>query len=271
MSGAPTECLPLPPETARAGRAAFSMDHLYLAIGDRLEALTQGLNWRHIDLWPVSPTSTLITNTLVTALQYVEDLSDAQAAEATRTRIDWKYALHLPLAYAGLQPERLATFRDALRADPEGQEICAQFMGRLSGAGLALPADAAAATGLAGAGFDAVLERVSCRECLDRACDAMCQAVEALATEEPEWLREHALPQWYERYARPGMPVRFPEKQSAREAWLQTAYGDMTYLLRALNAQSSRGLRALPEIGALQQLVAQHATPPGDHLRVNVV
>jgi transposase len=263
MPGASTECLPLPPETARAGRAAFSLDHPYLAIGDRLDVLSRGLDWRHIDLWSTSSTPALITNALVTLLQYVEDLSDAQAAEATRTRIDWKYALHLPLAYAGLQPDRLATFRDRLRDDPSGQEVCAQFMGRLCETGLPVPA------GVATAGFGAVLERVECRECLDRACDAMCQAVEALATEEPEWLRDHALPQWFVRYGHPGMPVHFPEDQSGREAWLQTTFGDMSTLLRALDTPASRRLLARPEIAQLRLMTAQSAMAPGDRSRVN--
>ncbi|MHB1319247.1 MAG: transposase [Anaerolineae bacterium] len=264
MLGAPTECLPLPPDTARAGRSAFSLDHPYLAIGDQLDVLTRGLNWRHIGLWPASPTSTLVASTLITILQYVEDLSDAQAAEAARTRIDWKYALHLPLAYAGLQPERLVAFRDALRDDREGQAICAQFMGRLGDAGLLVQSDATAG------GFGAVLERVACRECLDRACNAMCQAVEALATEEPEWLRDHALPQWFERYTRAGMPVRFPQGQSAREAWLLTTYGDMEYLLRALDSEPAPRLRALPEIAALQVLTSQETMASGDGPQWNV-
>jgi transposase len=31
----------------------------------------------------------------VTVMQFIEDLSDRQAAEAVRSRIDWKYALSL--------------------------------------------------------------------------------------------------------------------------------------------------------------------------------
>ena len=34
-------------------------------------------------------------------MQFAEDLSDWQAAEAVKTRIDWKYALGLKLADPG--------------------------------------------------------------------------------------------------------------------------------------------------------------------------
>jgi len=38
---------------------------------------------------------------LVSVLQYVEDLSDRQAADAVRGRIDWKYLLGLDLTDPG--------------------------------------------------------------------------------------------------------------------------------------------------------------------------
>jgi len=34
---------------------------------------------------------------LICVMQFVENLSDRQAAEAVRARIDWKYTLSLPL------------------------------------------------------------------------------------------------------------------------------------------------------------------------------
>jgi transposase len=38
---------------------------------------------------------------MVTIMQYVEDLSDRRAADAVRSRIDWKYALSLELTDSG--------------------------------------------------------------------------------------------------------------------------------------------------------------------------
>src|SRR5216684_3572976 len=48
---------------------------------------------------------------LVTIFQEVEDLTDRQAAEAVRTRIDWKYALGLDLADPGFDDSILSEFR----------------------------------------------------------------------------------------------------------------------------------------------------------------
>src|SRR3954452_9901723 len=38
---------------------------------------------------------------LVTIFQFLEDLPDREAARQVGVRLDWKYALHLPLGYAG--------------------------------------------------------------------------------------------------------------------------------------------------------------------------
>jgi hypothetical protein len=51
---------------------------------------------------------------LVTLLQYAEHLTDRQAAEAVRTRIDWKYCLGLELADEGFGSSILAELRNRL-------------------------------------------------------------------------------------------------------------------------------------------------------------
>jgi len=49
-------------------------------------------------------------------MQYVEGLSDRQAAEAVRARIDWKYALSLALDDPGFDASVLCEFRARLIA-----------------------------------------------------------------------------------------------------------------------------------------------------------
>ncbi len=47
-------------------------------------------------------------------MQYLENLSDQQAADAVRSRIDWKYTLSLPLTDAGFDASLLSEFRTRL-------------------------------------------------------------------------------------------------------------------------------------------------------------
>jgi transposase len=48
---------------------------------------------------------------LVTVMQYAEGLTDRQAADAVRTRIDWKYALSLELTDTGFDFVRHVTWQ----------------------------------------------------------------------------------------------------------------------------------------------------------------
>jgi hypothetical protein len=54
---------------------------------------------------------------LVLVMQYAEGLSDRQAAEAVWSRIDWKYALALPLEDAGFVHGILSQFRERFHID----------------------------------------------------------------------------------------------------------------------------------------------------------
>ena len=91
----------LPKDTAYVANAVCGKNHPYLTIGDQLPDLLSTM-----DLAPLAPfenasTWTLAFCTLVTILQFVENLPDRTAAGASRTRVEWKYVLRLPLAYPG--------------------------------------------------------------------------------------------------------------------------------------------------------------------------
>src|SRR5260370_16192783 len=59
---------------------------------------------------------------LVTVLQAIEGLTDRQAAEGVRTRIDWLYALGLPLDDPGFDYTILTDFRQRL-LDQHAEEL----------------------------------------------------------------------------------------------------------------------------------------------------
>lgn len=51
---------------------------------------------------------------MVTVLQFCEDLTDRQAADEVRGRVDWKYLLGLELADEGFDASVLSGFRERL-------------------------------------------------------------------------------------------------------------------------------------------------------------
>src|SRR5215469_7852462 len=107
---------PVPAETARVAQAAFPKGNLSLRLADELGTLFS--DEQFADLFPAhgQPAFAPWRLALVTILQFAENLSDRQAADAVRGRIDWKYLLRLELGDAGFDASILVEFRTRLVA-----------------------------------------------------------------------------------------------------------------------------------------------------------
>jgi transposase len=116
MSLAPEPSLNVPERTAEVARAAFPRGNRSMQMRDELGTIYR--NDQFADLYPnVGPPSEAPWRlALVTILQFAENLTDRQAADAVRGRIDWKYALGLELTDAGFEFSVLSEFRTRLIA-----------------------------------------------------------------------------------------------------------------------------------------------------------
>jgi transposase len=105
---------PVPPETLRIAKAAFPKGHRYLRLADELGVLFTDTLFT--DLFPThgQPALAPWRLALVSILQFAEGMSDRQAADAVRSRIDWKYMLRLELTDAGFGASVLCEFRTRL-------------------------------------------------------------------------------------------------------------------------------------------------------------
>ena len=104
----------VPDQTARIARAAFPKGSLCMRIYDELGTIFQDQDFA--DLFPQlgQPAQAPFRLALSTILQFLEGLSDRQAADAVRGRIDWKYLLCLELDDAGFDYSVLCEFRARL-------------------------------------------------------------------------------------------------------------------------------------------------------------
>ena len=113
---------PLPADTAQLAWAILPNEHRYLAIGDRLEPLLADINLSELYttgndmLAPIDPRLLL----MIIIFQYMEGLSDSQVADQLPVRIDWKYALHLPLSDPGVGNDTLIDFRRRITSHRAG-------------------------------------------------------------------------------------------------------------------------------------------------------
>lgn len=73
---------------------------------------------------------------MVSVLQYAENVSDRQAAEAVRCRLDWKYCLGLELDDPGFDFSVLSEFRDRMAQGDRADGLLAVMVEHLVAAGL---------------------------------------------------------------------------------------------------------------------------------------
>jgi transposase len=131
---------------------------------------------------------------MVTIMQYAEGLTDRQAAEGVRSRIDWKYALGLELSDPGFDHSVLSQFRDRLIANEQEEELLEQMLKRLQEKEL-----------LKGRGRQrtdsthvlAATRQLNRLECVG---EALRQALNVLAEDAPEWLLQQVRSDWFDRY-----------------------------------------------------------------------
>ena len=104
----------IPPETVRVARAAFPKGTVVTRLRDEFSELYRDEDFSRFYPKRGQPAFAPWRLALVTVLQFLEQLADRQAAEAVRSRIDWKYALGLELTDPGFHFSVLAEFRARL-------------------------------------------------------------------------------------------------------------------------------------------------------------
>ena len=243
----------VPATTARAAKSLFNIENLYLAMGDQLAPLFNDLDLDEMDSFGERPAGTLFVLATVTFFQFVERLPDRQAADAVRTRLDWKYALHLPLDHPGIDASALNEFRRRLQANARGQRVFEAIQSRLTGLGFLTNGNKQQVS------VDEVLTTVDALSRAGETREAIGAALEALASSDPEWLRSVALPHWFERYDRQFTSQQLPKPQEKLESLVQAIGADIAYLLQATEKADVPDLALLPEVQALRRVWRQQS------------
>jgi transposase len=105
---------PVPEETARVARLAFPKGNRYMTMRDEIGTLYTDNDFAKLFSALGQPAISPGQLALICVMQFMEDLTDRQAAEAVRSRIDWKYALNLDLTDSGFDFSVLSEFRARL-------------------------------------------------------------------------------------------------------------------------------------------------------------
>ncbi len=234
---------PIPRETARLARATFGRTNFYILTGEYLETIFAGLE-------PKALSKIGMVLPLVTFFQFLEGLTDAQAYDAVRARLEWKFALHLPVYPLLFHENALCEFRQKLLADP----VCQfEFEGLVDRLSVFNP------PGYQPDRSPKIFEQVLAVCTLNRLgmkYTAFSEALAALAWQHPLWLREIALPHWYGRYNQ-AFSSSHRSSLTHLDLSFQQIGADLHYLLEKVQQSSPEGLRELPEIQRLERLLVQ--------------
>ncbi len=248
----------IPADTSRAAQAVLRDGSPYRVLAHEMDALFSRTVRDKTSERPTADDTAddvlFLRQAIVTVIQLVEWLTDRQAAVATQTRVDWKYVLHLSLNHIGFQPRVFCLFRQRLLADHSAWQSFAAVMTSVRELRLWPSHDAVLSQPEGALTITCNLNQVAWLE------DAMVQALYALATSRPEWLRQTALAHWYARYT----PHRSRDILSPADGSLDSAViaieSDIGYLLQVLSEESAADLAQLPEIQRLKRSSQQHAT-----------
>ena len=183
MSLRPEPIGEIPAATARVARAAFPRGTVVMRLRDEFSALYSDADFEA--LYPVrgQPALAPWRLALVTVFQFLEHLSDRQAADAVRARIDWKYALGLELADPGFHFSGLAEFRARLVAGKAEHLLLDRMLEQFKARGLVR------VRGKQRTDSTHVLAAVCDLSLLELVTETLRAALDDVAATAPEWLR----------------------------------------------------------------------------------
>ena len=252
MSLNPCPIEPIPDETARIARAAFPKGNRYMTMRDVLGVIYTDAPFT--DLYrPVGqhgePPWRLA---LVTLMQFSENLTDRQAADAVRGRIDWKYALGLALTDAGFDFSILSEFRTRLIAGAAEERLLTAMLTGFRERGLLKD------RGTQRTDSTHIVAAVRALNRLEIVGETLHAALNILADLAPGWLQEQVTAEWFLRDGKRFADYQLPKAKHDRQALAESLGRDGLQLLTALSHDTAPGyLRAVPAVEILRQVWVQ--------------
>jgi transposase len=201
----------IPEATMRVARAAFPKGNHYVTLRDELETIYHDSQFAALFSQRGQSAESPWRLAMVTILQFAENLPDRQAADAVRSRIDWKYLLGLELEDPGFNYSVLSEFRDRLIAGGMEQQLLDLLLERFRERGLLK------ARGKQRSDSTHVQAVIRNLNRLELVGETMRQALNTLAVSSPTWLKAQVPHEWYERYGLRFEQWRLPKTEIERD------------------------------------------------------
>lgn len=228
MSVSPEPIAPVPSETVRVAKAAFAKGNPYLTFRDVLGVIFSDVDFVHLFSHTGQPGVPPWRLALITLMQFRENLSDRQAAESVRSRIDWKYLLGLELTDSGFDHSVLCEFRSRLLSGQTEHLLLEKLLEQCQTLGLIK------ARGKQRTDSTRVISSIRQLNRLELVAETLRFALNELATVNPQWLKLIAPKEWYKRYGQRIEDYRLPQTSAQRDTYARLVGEDGYYLLDCL-------------------------------------
>jgi transposase len=249
----------VPEETVRVAKAAFPKGNLYLEMHAELGMLYANRQFAALFSKTGQPAEDPARLALILVFQFLEGLPDRQAADAVRSRIDWKYALSLELTDPGFDDSVLSEFRQRLVSESAEHLLLDTLLTQLQKRGLLK------ARGKQRTDSTHILAAVRTLNRLELIIETVRHALNSLAVVAPEWLQPRIQPGWLERYAHRAENYRLPKAETARQELASQVGADGFALLQAVYADTTPNeVRADPAVEVLRRVWLQQFYGPED-------
>jgi transposase len=249
----------IPEETVRVAKAAFPKGNLYMGLHAELDMLYTNKQFAHLFSTTGQPAHDPARVALVLVFQFLEGLSDRQAADAVRSRIDWKYALALELTDPGFDASVLCEFRQRLIAGSAENLLLDTLLTVVQERGLLK------ARGKQRTDSTHILAAIRTLNRLELIIETVHYALNRLALVAPDWLQPRIQPGWLERYGHRAENYRLPKAETARQELAAQVGADGFSLLQAVYAdQTPAVVRSEPAVDVLRRVWAQQFYGPDD-------
>lgn len=186
---------PIPPDTQALGGRLLAPSDPYRLIGEQLADFVCDSDFVDLYADEGKPAESPALLAMVTVFQFMENLSDRQAAAMVVKRIDWKYALHLALTDDGFNYSVLSEFRQRLLQHHQEALVFERLLEKLKALGLVK------ARGVQRTDALAVLGAVTRLNRLELVCETLRAVLNDIAHTEPAWLQRTVPQTFIERYS----------------------------------------------------------------------
>ena len=241
----------IPEEIRSWGEKHLESDNPYRAVGEQLFSFIPRSELSSMYSDTGRPSINPIVLSLVPIFQFLEDIPDRVAAAYVKTRLDWKYALHLPLHDSGFHYSDLCNFRKRLANHDKESLIFEQLLEKIKALGYFKKHKHQRTDSTH------VLAKVRDLSRLENLSEGLRVSLKAIQKADMTFY-ETKIPVLYtEHWSKPLSDYQMTDEE--RKQALQRVGQDIHWLLSFLKTNKESFLR-LPELEVLQTLFSQHFT-----------